>query len=183
MALNVGTYKKLPYDPVADFAPLTLGFYSPLYLLVNSSVPARNVEELVALAKTRRMAYASTGNGGPEETAIRSQLSAWLGQELDLPFLGARYTQLYANGNQFRNVVEDLEVPSREYADYWFGGGDEGDLYKLAFWFEFEDNNYGFGPIGATLEKFLGADNAFKLARYRWCWQQRLSPRYWLLFR
>jgi len=89
MALNVGTYKKLPDDPVADVAPITLGFYSPLYLLVNSTVPARNVEELVALAKTRKLAYASTGNGGAMHVATE-RFRLLKGIELDhVPYKGS----------------------------------------------------------------------------------------------
>lgn len=66
LALNVGTYKKLPYDPIKDFSPISLGFYSPLYLAVNPTLPVKTVDELVNLAKTRPtpLAYASTGNGG-----------------------------------------------------------------------------------------------------------------------
>src|SRR5690606_16501161 len=66
LALNAATYKSLPYDPIKDFAPISLGFYSPLYLVVNADIPARSVDELVALAKTqpKPLAYASTGRGG-----------------------------------------------------------------------------------------------------------------------
>lgn len=71
LALNVGTYKKLPYDPVKDFAPISLGFYSPLYLAINAQVPAHSVDELVRVAKSRStpLAYASTGNGGAMHVA------------------------------------------------------------------------------------------------------------------
>lgn len=133
-----------------------------------ASVPADDL----LLGEAERV-FASTGNAGPEETGIRSQLAAWLAEQMGLPFLHAQYAQLYRNGTQFRNVVEDLEQPRRRMADDWYGGGDAGDLYKVSFWFEFEDNNSAFGPIGATLERFLTLGSAYKLARYRWCWQQR----------
>ena len=65
-AINASLYTKLPYDSVQDFAPVTLVVLSPLIMVVNPSLPARSVAELIALAKSkpRQINYASTGNGG-----------------------------------------------------------------------------------------------------------------------
>ena len=65
LAINVSTFKNLPYDPIKDFAPLTLCFTTPLYLVVHPSIPARSVKELIALAKSRpgMLTFASGGNG------------------------------------------------------------------------------------------------------------------------
>ena len=52
-AINVSLYSKLQYDPVKDFAPLTLAVSSPSMLVVHPSVPVRSVKELIALAKAR----------------------------------------------------------------------------------------------------------------------------------
>ena len=58
-------YSKLPYAPLKDFAHVTLLATLPSLLLTHPSVPAKNVKELVALAKARPgvLSYASTGNG------------------------------------------------------------------------------------------------------------------------
>lgn len=58
-------YEKLPYDPVKDFAPITVLASVPNVLIVHPSVPARTVAELVALAKAKpgSLNYASPGNG------------------------------------------------------------------------------------------------------------------------
>jgi len=58
-------YKKLGYDPVADFAPISLMAVSPYLLVVNPAVEAKNLKEFIALAKSRpgRMNYASAGTG------------------------------------------------------------------------------------------------------------------------
>jgi tripartite-type tricarboxylate transporter receptor subunit TctC len=58
--------KKLPYDPAKDFEPITLINTTPMGLVVHPGVPAKNVRELVALAKARpgKMNFASSGNGG-----------------------------------------------------------------------------------------------------------------------
>ena len=65
IATNVSLYSKLPYDPVRDFAAITLLATSPHVLVASSSVPAANVRELVALAKARpgTLTYGSSGSG------------------------------------------------------------------------------------------------------------------------
>ena len=67
-AINVTLYNKLPYDPIRDFAPVTLITSVPNVLVVHPSVPANNVKELIALAKARpgqlNFASGSTGSAG-----------------------------------------------------------------------------------------------------------------------
>lgn len=66
MTTNVTLYgRQLPYDPLKDFAPVMLVVLSTNVLVVHPSVPARNVKELVSLAKLHpgKLSYASTGNG------------------------------------------------------------------------------------------------------------------------
>src|SRR5436305_9596466 len=64
-AINASLYKKLPYDPVKDFAPITLIVRVPNMLVVNPDIPAKNVGELIALMKANPGTYsfASSGNG------------------------------------------------------------------------------------------------------------------------
>ena len=64
-AIAAGLYPKLPYDPVADFTPITQLTSSPLVLAASTQVAATNVAELIALAKSQpgKLNYASTGNG------------------------------------------------------------------------------------------------------------------------
>ena len=67
-AINVTLYNNLPYDPIRDFAPVTLITSVPNVLVVHPSVPANNVKELIALAKSRpgqlNFASGSTGSAG-----------------------------------------------------------------------------------------------------------------------
>jgi tripartite-type tricarboxylate transporter receptor subunit TctC len=67
LAVNPSLYKKLPYDPQRDFALITLAASSPLMLVLNPSVPANSVKELVAYAKANpgKLNFASVGNGNP----------------------------------------------------------------------------------------------------------------------
>lgn len=64
-AVNPALYKKLPYDPVRDFAPVTLMVSTPFMLCVNPKLPANSVGDLVALAKAKPggVAYGSGGTG------------------------------------------------------------------------------------------------------------------------
>ena len=62
---NPAVFSRLPYDPVRDFSPISLVAESPFVLIVHPSVPARNVKELIALAKSRpgELTYGSAGVG------------------------------------------------------------------------------------------------------------------------
>jgi len=64
-AISAGLYRKLPFDPVKDFAPVTQLTSTFLILVSNPKVPARSVKELIALAKSRpgKLNYGSTGIG------------------------------------------------------------------------------------------------------------------------
>ncbi|MBI2315526.1 MAG: tripartite tricarboxylate transporter substrate binding protein [Betaproteobacteria bacterium] len=53
LVVNTGLVERLPYDPVKDFAPITVFGRSPVVLSVNASFPARTLKELVAMAKAK----------------------------------------------------------------------------------------------------------------------------------
>jgi len=67
--LNPSLYSKLPYDAVKDFAPVTQGTYYAYVLVVHPSVTAKSVPELLALARTKPLAYGSSGIGGANHLA------------------------------------------------------------------------------------------------------------------
>ena len=71
---NPAVYSKVPFDTVRDFAPVTMIAGVPNALVVHPSVPASNVKELIALAKSRpgQLAYASTGAG--QSTHLSAEL-------------------------------------------------------------------------------------------------------------
>jgi tripartite-type tricarboxylate transporter receptor subunit TctC len=77
---NTFLYKRVPYDPLNDFAPVSLLTSSPSLLTVHPSVPARSVRELLALARTRPGAlnYASAGVG--TNPHIAGELFNYLGK-------------------------------------------------------------------------------------------------------
>ena len=71
MAINPSMYRKLPYDPVKDFAPIAMLGVGPNVLVVHPSLPARNVKELIAIARSHpgKLSYASSGTGGAPHLA------------------------------------------------------------------------------------------------------------------
>ncbi len=72
IAITQSLFKSMTYDPVRDLAPVTLAAVTPMIFVVHPSLPVKNVQELVALAKTRpgQLPYASAGNGSPAHLAF-----------------------------------------------------------------------------------------------------------------
>src|SRR6266850_4195487 len=71
LAVNPNLHARLPYDPLKDFAPITLIASAPSVLVVHPSVPARTIAQFTALAKANpgKLNYASNGNGSSAQLA------------------------------------------------------------------------------------------------------------------
>jgi tripartite-type tricarboxylate transporter receptor subunit TctC len=69
--INPSLLAKLPYDALTDFAPVTLINTTPLVMVVHPGVPAKNVKELIALAKAKpgKLNFGSSGTGGSNHLA------------------------------------------------------------------------------------------------------------------
>ena len=65
LTTNPSLYPVLPYDPIRDFAPITLIGLTPLLLVVHPSLPVKSAKDLIALAKSKpaQLNYGSAGNG------------------------------------------------------------------------------------------------------------------------
>ena len=90
-SINPSLYAKLPYDTLRDFAPVSLVALSPYVLVVHPSLPAKNVKELIALAKSKpdEVTYGSGGSGSSAHLAAElfNQLA---GVKLrEIPYKGA----------------------------------------------------------------------------------------------
>jgi tripartite-type tricarboxylate transporter receptor subunit TctC len=72
LALNSVLYKKVPYDPIRDFAPITLAAAAPNILIVNTSLPAQSLAELIALARRKpgELSYGTPGVGTSPHMAM-----------------------------------------------------------------------------------------------------------------
>lgn len=77
-ATNPGLQKKLPYDSIKDFTPITLVAEAPVLFVAHPSLGVSNISELVALAKSRpgRISYASAGPGTPGHLSV--ELLKWM---------------------------------------------------------------------------------------------------------
>ncbi len=89
-AVNPNLHARLPYDPVKDFAPITLIASAPSVLVVHPSVPARTLAEFTALAKASpgRINYASNGNGSSAQLAAVLYESMAGVQMVHVPYKG-----------------------------------------------------------------------------------------------
>jgi tripartite-type tricarboxylate transporter receptor subunit TctC len=67
LVVNPELYQQVPYDPIKDFAPITIAVVSPVILTVHPSLPVHSVKELVELIKANpaKYSYASPGVGTP----------------------------------------------------------------------------------------------------------------------
>jgi len=82
-------FGKLPYDPVKDFAPVSGLALLPLIMAVNAELPARNVNELVAYAKSHSVNFASSGNGGAPHMAAELFKSVTGAPLVHVPYKGS----------------------------------------------------------------------------------------------
>jgi tripartite-type tricarboxylate transporter receptor subunit TctC len=71
-AVNPALYARLPYDPIRDFAPISLVAMVPNMLVVHPSLPVKSVKELIALSRSRpgQLNYGSSGAGGTPYLAV-----------------------------------------------------------------------------------------------------------------
>jgi tripartite-type tricarboxylate transporter receptor subunit TctC len=90
LAINPGLYQKLPYDPLKDFAPITLLGEGGYILVVHPSLPAKSLKEMLALARARpgQIAYSSSGNGSGGHLAIELMNSMAGIRMLHVPYKG-----------------------------------------------------------------------------------------------
>ena len=91
LAINVSLMRKLPYDPVRDFTPITLIALSPSLLVVHPSLPVHTIKDLVALARAKPGAinYASAGSGSPGHLAAEYFKTIAKIDVVHIPYKGA----------------------------------------------------------------------------------------------
>jgi tripartite-type tricarboxylate transporter receptor subunit TctC len=86
-AINASLFRKLPYDPVRDFAPLAFVGYTPTLLVVAADAPVRSLKDLAALAARREgVTFASAGNGTSGHLAGEMLAQRLGGRMVHVPF-------------------------------------------------------------------------------------------------
>jgi tripartite-type tricarboxylate transporter receptor subunit TctC len=108
-SINGSLYAKIPYDMVRDFAPVTLIASTPNLLVVNNDVPAKNLQELIALAKAKpgTLTYGSPGIGTSVHVSgelfnslagVKTTHVPYKGRQMAIPdLLGGSITMMFDN--------------------------------------------------------------------------------------
>ena len=121
-ALNPHVYKKLPYDPLTSFAPVTLTVKGALVLIASNELGVKDVGQLIAYARSNpnKLSYGTPGNGTPHHLAMEAfklragglsiqhvpykgeapALSDLIGGSLNLMFAGARVVKPQADSGK-----------------------------------------------------------------------------------
>src|SRR5712675_166537 len=110
LAINKTLYKKLPYDPAKDFAPIGLVATVPFALIINPQVPAKTLAEFIAYAKSKPgLAYGSAGNGSPQHLGAE-MLKAAAGIDIrHVPYRGSIPAMLDVIAGHIPFMVVDLQ--------------------------------------------------------------------------
>jgi len=108
-SINGSLYAKMPYDMVRDFAPVTLIASTPNLLVVNNDVPAKTLQELIALAKAKpgQLTFGSPGIGTSVHVSgelfnslagVKTQHVPYKGRQFAIPdLLGGQITMMFDN--------------------------------------------------------------------------------------
>ncbi len=126
IAVNINLFDKLPFDPVKDFAPITLVALTPNILCLHPSLPAKSVKELITLAKKNpgKMLYGSAGAGTtqhlsgelfnvlagvkliqvPYKSSAQMTIDA-MGGQVDLIFHNAPVVQPHVRSGKLRGIA------------------------------------------------------------------------------
>jgi len=110
LAINKTLYKKLPYDPVKDFAPISLVAAVPFALIINPTIPAKTLAEFIAYAKANPgLAYGSAGNGSPHHLGAEMLRSAAGIDIRHVPYRGSVPAMLDVIAGHIPFMVVDLQ--------------------------------------------------------------------------
>jgi tripartite-type tricarboxylate transporter receptor subunit TctC len=110
IATNVSLYKQLSYDTMRDFAPITLAARSPHVLVSNLSLPASNVQELVALGKSKpgTLFFGSSGTGTIPHLAGEMFTTKTGVKLMHVPYKGMSLAQTDLMGGSIQLIFSDI---------------------------------------------------------------------------
>ena len=108
LAISPHTFTNLPYDPQKDLTGITTVAATAELLAINPEVPAKTLQELVALSQKRDVTIASSGSGGLPHLAIELFKIASKGRIVHVPYKGAAPAITDAVGNHVDGIIVDL---------------------------------------------------------------------------
>ncbi|MBC7608193.1 MAG: tripartite tricarboxylate transporter substrate binding protein [Polaromonas sp.] len=119
-AINPALYTNMPYNHIRDFTPVSFLAATPNLLVVNNSVPAKNVKELIALAKTTPLNFGSSGSGTSIHLSgelfntlagVKMQHIPYRGRAQAVPdLLGGRISMIFDNMPSVLPLVKSGDV-------------------------------------------------------------------------
>jgi tripartite-type tricarboxylate transporter receptor subunit TctC len=114
-AINASLVRKLPYDPVKDFAPVSLVAILPQVFVAHPSLPANSLKQVIALARRQpgEINFASTGNGSANQLAVEMLKSYAKIEMVHVPYKGASpaLIDLLAGNIQFMSTTIPPALP------------------------------------------------------------------------
>ncbi len=175
--ISASLYKKLNYDPIRDFAPITLTATIPLVLVTTTALPVTTLQELIAYAKAQKngLTMASTGNGTPQHLAGElfkartgtplvhvpykgdaPMLTDLIGGQVQMAFVTVSAALPYIRSGKLRAIA--LAHPEREAAIAKVPTMSESGLpgFKAATWFGL----FGPGSMPPALREKIYQDVA-----------------------
>ena len=113
VGINTLIYRSLPFDPIADLAPVSLVAESQTVLVVHPSLPVKSVAELIALARAKPGAlnFGSTGSGGLSHLAAELFKSMAGVQMTHVPYKGTGPALTDLLGGQIQLMFNDTVIP------------------------------------------------------------------------
>src|SRR6185369_4635014 len=102
--VNPALYEKMPFDPVKDFAFISVPVTYSQVLAVNPAIKATNLKEFVNLAKAGKMSYASGGNGSPSHLTMAAFLTTAGLEMVHVPYKGTGQSVIDVMGGQVDSV-------------------------------------------------------------------------------
>jgi len=109
-AVAPGAYSKLGYDPIKDFAPVSLVAVTPYLLVVNAQVPAKSLKEFVTLAKSQpgKLNYASAGAGSTTHLAMEMLKDVAAINVVHIPYKGNGPAEIAVLANEVQAIFGSM---------------------------------------------------------------------------
>lgn len=108
--INVSLYRKLSWHPVNDFAPVSLSAMVPNIMVVNNSLPVKNVREFVAHVKANpgKLSYGSPGNGSTAHLSMELFKSMTGSNIVHIPYKGSAGVLADVMGGQIAVTIDNM---------------------------------------------------------------------------
>ena len=112
VAVNISVYRKIGYDPLKDFTPITLAVVAPQIVVVHPSVPAKNIREFMVAARAskEKLNYGSSGAGSTSQLAAETFKQMTKIDMVHIPFKGSALITNALVGGHLDVVFSDMAV-------------------------------------------------------------------------